>query len=367
MNIAFYIGEMNFRGVVTSTYNYAFYNEKILKNKSVIFYDNKNKLNKNEVIKKFKKNFKMIGINNFFKIEKYKKKLDINYVYIQKGANNNWTLKKINTIVHSVYPQKFKDIHGNSYAYISEWLSKKFSNYKISYVPLILELNKTKKNLKKELKINKNQIVFGTHGGESSFDLQFVKDTVFYLAKIRKDITFVFLNINKFINHPRVIFLKGTSNDIYKKKFLNTCDAMLYGRSLGESFGLACGEFSILGKKIISYKFNRHKSHKFNLNNKNYIEYSSKNNLFQILNTFKKNKKSNILLKVNKYTNCNSRKVMKKFNEVFLKKNNISPFTYLDYFINYLNFLFMNYNYIRHKIYDHYYKYFESKFIFKKD
>ena len=318
---------MNFRGVVTSTYNYAFYNEKILKNKSVIFYDNKNKLNKNEVIKKFKKNFKMIGINNFFKIEKYKKKLDINYVYIQKGANNNWTLKKKNTIVHSVYPQKIKDIHGNSYAYISEWLSKKFSNYKISYVPLILELNKTKKNLKKELKINKNQIVFGTHGGESSFDMQFVKDTVFYLVKIRKDITFVFLNINKFINHPRVIFLKGTSNDIYKKKFLNTCDAMLYGRSLGESFGLACGEFSILGKKIISYKFNRHKSHKFNLNNKNYIEYSSKNNLFQILNSFKKNKKSNILLKVNKYTNCNSRKVMKKFNEVFLKKNNISPFT----------------------------------------
>ena len=32
---------------------------------------------------------------------------------------------------------------------------------------------------------------------------------------------------------------------IFKKKFINTCDAMIYGRSLGESFGLSCGEFAI--------------------------------------------------------------------------------------------------------------------------
>ena len=30
---------------------------------------------------------------------------------------------------------------------------------------------------------------------------------------------------------------------IIKDHFLNTCDAMIYGRSLGESFGLSCGEF----------------------------------------------------------------------------------------------------------------------------
>ena len=34
MNIAFYIDEMNFRGVANSSYNYALYNQLILKNKS---------------------------------------------------------------------------------------------------------------------------------------------------------------------------------------------------------------------------------------------------------------------------------------------------------------------------------------------
>ena len=36
MNIAFYIDEMNLRGVANSTYQYAINTKKILKNKSII-------------------------------------------------------------------------------------------------------------------------------------------------------------------------------------------------------------------------------------------------------------------------------------------------------------------------------------------
>ena len=53
MNIAFYIDEMNFRGVANSTYEYALNNIKILKNSSRIFYNKNNFRNKKEVIKKF--------------------------------------------------------------------------------------------------------------------------------------------------------------------------------------------------------------------------------------------------------------------------------------------------------------------------
>ena len=45
MVIGFYLGLMNFRGVVNSTFQYALHNEKILKNKSLIFYDPGNNLN----------------------------------------------------------------------------------------------------------------------------------------------------------------------------------------------------------------------------------------------------------------------------------------------------------------------------------
>ena len=85
--------------------------------------------------------------------------------------------------------------------------------------------------MRKILNINQKQIVFGCHGGESSFDLKFTNDVIKKIVNIKK-YYFSFLNINKFYSHPRVKFLKGTSDEIYKKKFLNTCDAMIYGRSL---------------------------------------------------------------------------------------------------------------------------------------
>tara|TARA_X000001036_G_scaffold298820_1_gene277925 strand:- start:2088 stop:3179 length:1092 start_codon:yes stop_codon:yes gene_type:complete len=362
MNIAFYIDEMNLRGVANSTYQYSFYNQKILKNKSIIFYNIKNLSNKKKVIIKFKKKFKVIGISNFLEIENYKRKLNIKYIYVQKGGERDyWISYKINTLVHSVYPQKLSEVHGFRYAFISEWLSTKFSNDKIPYVPYIVKVEKIKSNLRQILKIKKKQIVFGCHGGESSFDLKFVHDTLIDISNKRKDIVFLFLNIKKFCNHPRIIFLKGTENEIYKKKFLNTCDSMIYGRSLGESFGLACGEFAALNKKIISYQFNRHTSHLFNASKNNFIQYSSRKNLFDILNNFKKDKKLNLNIK-NKYLGYSAEKVMKKFDKIFLKNNDIK-FSFKDYLINFLSHLIVNYKYIRHKMYSHYYNYFESKFI----
>ena len=64
---------------------------------------------------------------------------------------------------------------------------------------------------------------------------------------------------------------------------------MIYGRSLGESFGLSCGEFALANKSIISYKFNRHRSHCFNISQNNFIEYHSYNSLVEIIISFKKN------------------------------------------------------------------------------
>jgi hypothetical protein len=360
MNIAFYIDEMNFRGVANSTYQYSFYNQKILKNKSIIFYNQKNKDNQKEVINKFKKKFKLIAVDDFQEIDNYKNKFKLDYLYVPKGGEKDtWVSQKIKTLIHSVYPQKLNQIHGYKYVYISEWLSNRFSNKKVPYVPLIIQTEKISKNLKKKLKIGKKQIVFGCHGGSSSFDLKFVKNTIIEIVKKKKDITFLFLNINKFCSHPRIIFLKGTSNENYKKKFINSCDAMIYGRSLGESFGIACGEFSLQGKKILSYKFNRHKSHIYNISNGNYSEYGSRKKLFALLSNFKKIN----YRKKNKYFFYNPKYVMKRFENIFLKNHPIIRISVFDLFLNYLNFAFIHYQYLRHKLYNHYYNYFESKFL----
>ncbi len=367
MNIGFFIGEMNFRGVANSSYQYAYYNQSLLKNKSIIFYNKEERFHKNEVITKFKKRFKVIGVNGFKEMDHFSRKFNLDYIYIQKGGQKDQNVSdNIKTLIHSLYPQNLKEVHGHKYICVSEWQSKKFSNNKIPFLPYIVKLNKTKKNLKKKLKIKKNNIVFGCHGGESSFDLTFVQQTLLETVKRRKDIYFLFLNIKRFCNHPRIIFLKGTFDEVYKRKFINTCDAMIYGRSLGESFGLACAEFSIQGKKIISYKFNRHKSHIYNLPKVNFKEYSSRKSLLKILNNFNKKKSIN-LNRSNKYLNYSPKKVMKIFNQVFFKDNVDLKISVFDNLINFSSFVTMYYQYLRHKIYIHYYRLFESKIIYYKD
>ncbi len=364
MKIAFYIDELNYRGVANSTYLYALNNAKILKNKSYIFYNKKNKANKNLVLKKFKKKFKTFGITHFREIDFYQKSYEFDFLYVQKGGEkNSWVSKNIKTIIHSMYPQKLSEHHGFNYAFISEWLSQKFSNKKISYVPYIVQTFKSKQNLKKKFNIKNDDLVFGCHGGESSFDMNFAKDAIIKIANNRKDIIFLFLNINKFCNHSRIKFLKGTVDEKFKRKFINTCDYMIYGRSLGESFGLACAEFAIHNKPIISYKFNRHRSHEFSVNKKNFIEYKSYESLIKILENiekinFKTNKENH-----SKYNALSPKKVMPIFKKEFLSSKKKTDFSFVDYLSNYLNYSKMNYLYIRHKIYDHFYNYLWKKII----
>ena len=72
---------------------------------------------------------------------------------------------------------------------------------------------------------------------------------------------------------------------------------MIYGRSQGESFGLSCAEFAINNKIIISYKFNRHRSHEYHLSKNQFKEYSSYSEIYNLILNFKQIKKN--LFKIN--------------------------------------------------------------------
>jgi hypothetical protein len=47
----------------------------------------------------------------------------------------------------------------------------------------------------------------------------------------------------------------------YKAKFIGTCDAMLHARKRGETFGIACGEFSIANKPVLTYAYSPEINH----------------------------------------------------------------------------------------------------------
>ena len=81
------------------------------------------------------------------------------------------------------------------------------------------------------------------------------------------------------------MLFRSTVDPVEKIKFLATCDAMLHARWHGETFGLAVGEFAVLGKPVITFSESRERAHLEMLGNQASL-YRHAGELMQILREF---------------------------------------------------------------------------------
>lgn len=292
MKILFHENQLSYRGTSNAVYNYALFNQEYLNNESIIIHQKNNKNNYAPAIEKFKKKFEVYSYTDVNEIEKIISNTQTDLFYaIKAGKIDGVDPKNCKTAIHSVF--KYYEPHGNVYAYVSEWLSKEMINGLAPFVPHMISVEKTNENLREELGIPKEAIVFGRHGGETTFDIPFVKKQIIEISKKRKDIYFLFLGTNAFVfksfftPHKNIIFLPKSQDEVYKAKFINTCDAYLHARKQGESFGIAIGEFSICNKPIITWKGSEEKSHIDILGDKAFL-YTDEKELNDIIQNFKK-------------------------------------------------------------------------------
>ena len=125
------------------------------------------------------------------------------------------------------------------------------------------------------------------------------------------------MNINSFCDsNDHIMFLPGSPDIEVKRKFINTCDAMIYGRKLGESWGLSIGEFAICGKPIIIPLPSHHWNHITFLKN-NYFLHRHESELIYILDHFN-GLKHTINPLDTLYHECTPERVMKIFNDTYL-------------------------------------------------
>ncbi len=282
--IVFQSNQLSVRGTEVALYDYACYSQSLLGNQSLIAYQVNHPANDHSVIDKFASKFELIPYESMIDLDRkiHLKKCDLLYS-IKAGEPDQIISKVVPTMVHAVFPQKPEMVHGSSYAFVSNWLSRVFSNNVIPAVPHMVVLPSVENDLRTALNIPRDVTVFGCHGGANSFDIEFVKQAVSDSAVSRKDFYFVFMNIEKFISHPRVIFLPPSADLELKVRFINTCDAMLHARKLGESFGLACAEFSIRNKPIFTYSKSPQRHHIDVLGNKAFLYSGHKSLLKKLL------------------------------------------------------------------------------------
>lgn len=317
VKIAFWDNSLCERGTAIALYDYAYYNKYLLLNESIIIYNLTRTDNNIDVISKFKKEFDVIGVNNFIEVDNILKLYNCDILYIIKSGNNEGQISKfVKTVVHCVF--NCFEPHGNVYAAISPYI-KGYKN-SIPVVPHMINLPNTNKDMREELNIPKDAIVFGRHGGYYQFDINYVHKIVFDVASKHENIYFLFLNTKQFCPKLKNIIHIDKIIDLNKKvEFINTCDAMLWARSDGETFGLSIAEFSTKNKPVIATP-NPHvdNAHVHFLGNKG-IWYNE-SNLYNILTTFITQENINEIKSKdwNAFKEYTPEKVIKIFEKIFI-------------------------------------------------
>jgi hypothetical protein len=315
MKIAMHSNDLCARGVPISVFQYSSYLKKIFNHEIICLYDETSPFNDEIGISRFHKNFRTYGYTNWTEVEDILKEESVDLLYMQKMGNFDGKIaRNIPTVIHSVF--QAHEPHGAVYAYISEWLSEVMPGSH-DFVPYIVEMDKSDSDLRSELGIPNDALVFGRYGAYNQFDLDYVHQCVYDVACQHDDIYFLFMNTNVFCEPIKnIIHLPKSIEDKVKSSFINTCDCMLHARARGESFGLAIAEFLFHDKPVIAYSGGTDKNHIYMMGEKGlwYEDYLSLKNIILDFDRLPEGEYKSI---VNSF---NAEDVMVKFGDVFLKE-----------------------------------------------
>lgn len=340
--VAFFSKQFTERGTERLTYDYADFNEIILGNKSFIICFNeltlkkKGYLSSNKVIKnKFKERFDLLEISNIKEIKDILLEKKISHFYVQShGCHKDifkFENKKIWNNCKTIYHCAFGPMarQGSTIRCPVGGHLNKLYKKRLPILPPLIRAHEYSGDLREKLKIPKDGLVIGRHGGKDTFDIPFVKNVIKKLVEYEKNIYFLFLNTDKFLNHKNVIHLDFLVDENLPK-FIDSCDAMIHGRFSGETFGSAVGEFSAANKPVITFSKSRDIEHIKILKDKALL-YRDEKELFKIFEQLP------LIIKENRdwnaYINYQPEKVMKEFEKICLKSKDISI---LDKIVNFL-------------------------------
>jgi hypothetical protein len=263
MNVAFHSNSMSLRGSENALWDYANFNETILGNHSVICHPGKLENAENPTYAKWKARFPLVPYRAKTELSSKLKEKGVDILYqIKPGPYDGFVISGVKNCIHSMFLSD--EFHGDCFAYVSRWASRVMTGREESFVPHFVPKFESKMNLRGKLGIPTEAKVFGRHGGWDTFNIPFVRKAVVQHAQQNPEDHFLFLNtepIRGSENLTNIHYLAATVDPKEKARFLATCDAMLHARWHGETFGLAVGEFAVLGKPVITFADSREKAH----------------------------------------------------------------------------------------------------------
>ena len=314
--VAFWLNELCERGTAIAVFDYAYYNQKMFGNISYILYEKNSVHNMQEVIEKFSKEFCVHGCNDFSEADPFLQKHNIDLLYIIKAGGNDGKISKVaKNFIHCVFVAD--DPHGDVYACISDSVVGHQQHMPI--LPHMINLPQHHEDMREHLGIPKDATVYGRYGGKQQFSVIGIHHLVEKVAKENPQMYFIFVNTDVFCPPlPTIIHLNAIIDLHEKRKFINTCDAMIWARADGETFGLSIGEFSTCNRPVIAFLHeNISADYHIKTLKKNAYWFRTAEEFVNILTGF--NRETAKLSDWNMYKEFTPEKVMQKFQELVLK------------------------------------------------
>jgi hypothetical protein len=314
MKICFHDNGLSVRGTTNALWDFAEKSEEFLGIDPIILYNNKSIHNQNIAIERFKNRFKTFNYESLNQIDEILSSEKCDAFFMIKGGKPDGVISKYcSNWINAITICNSNDIHGDRFAMGSKWLSK-ITNNQIDYVSYMVNLPEHDSNFREELGIPIDSVVFGRNGGHDTFDLPFAKQAVVDILNIRKDVYFLFQGTDEFYEHERIIHLPA-SPDLYTKvKFINTTDALIHARHIGESFGLTCAEFSMKNKPVITWYGSMERNHIEYLGGKGFY-YDDYQELLSIFKKFEPKRDFDWTC----YHDCKPEIVMEKFKNFYIR------------------------------------------------
>ena len=302
VRIAFWTQAMTERGTEVALFDYADLSETLLGARAFVVYDATNPANNAEVIKRFVARFsqRCIGIDYQIGLDPFLcgsvdngpgasgsllRAHGITHVYSLKLGTRSSAgpdverlrAAGVRTLIHAVFDGR--EPHGDAFARISgcvpgscaivphvvrppprlppESSAEPANQCGAGPSPVWADVQCPGLSLRGRLGIPPEATVFGRHGGMHTFDIPFVWQAVADVARACPGtVYFLFLNTAPVEGTEalgNVLHLPGPLVDgDAKSAFIRACDAMLHARSGGETFGLACAEFAVHDKPVIT-------------------------------------------------------------------------------------------------------------------
>eukprot|EP00667_Euglena_gracilis_P008203 EG_transcript_8307 len=108
-------------------------------------------------------------------------------------------------------------------------------------------------DLRKRFGVKETDHLVCRHGATDTFDIDYVRASIPGILDQFPTLHILLMNTNGLAqSHPRLHYLDARVDDKGRLEYFEACDAMLHGRSGGETFGLAVAEMSVHNRPVIT-------------------------------------------------------------------------------------------------------------------